>query len=203
MFYSTAFTQSKTGMENYNMISRSKEYLWMPIIHYHTKKGIYTELRYNYDADKAFSVNAGKTFSKQGELSFDVTPMIGLVMGSMKGYNLNLNQEAEYKKFFYSTQAQYTFVATNKNENFFYSWMEAGYNISKKLFAGVSCQLTKLKTVAMFADAGVMAGISFGNFSFPIYYFRPFSKNSFVIAGINYEWQLKTKRKELVTTEKQ
>ena len=201
MFSSTAFTQSKSGVENYNMISGKREYAWMPIVHYHTKKGIYTELRYNYDAEKAFSVNAGKTFSKKGEFNFDVTPMIGLVMGSFKGYNLNMNQQAEYKKFFYSTQAQYTIAAIEKNENFFYSWSETGYTISKKFFAGVSCQLTKLRAVPALADAGVMAGISLGNFSFPIYYFRPFSRNSFVIAGINYEWQLTSKKKQSTAIE--
>ena len=120
--------------------------------------------------------------------------MIGLVMGSIKGYNLDLNQNAEYKKFFYSTQAQYTIVK-EKNANFFYSWLETGYNFSKRFFAGISCQLTKPEAVPMAADGGVMTGISFGNFSFPVYYFRPFAKNSFVVAGINYEWQLKSKKK--------
>jgi len=196
-----AFGQLKGGIDQYHYFRIHSNGSFVPVVHIQSAKNFYGELRYNYDEEKAFSVNAGKAFSKKGVFSFDVTPMLGLVMGSFKGYNLNLNLEAERKKFFYSAQAQYTIAATEANEDFFYSWMETGYNFSKRFFAGVSCQVTKIKLLPMVTDAGIMAGFTLGNFSFPVYYFRPFAKNSFVIAGINYEWQLKTKRKGFAISE--
>jgi hypothetical protein len=198
-----AFGQLKGGIEQYNYFRIHSGGSFVPVVHIQSAKNFYGELRYNYEEEKAFSVNAGMTFSKESEFSFSLTPMVGYVMGSMRGYNLNLNQEAEWRKFFYSTQAQYTINANDREANFFYSWSEAGYNISKKFYAGLSCQFTKLRTVPVLADAGLMAGISFGNFSFPVYYFRPFAKTSFVIAGINYEWQLNRKNKSIVTNNNQ
>ena len=198
-----AFAQLKGGIEQYNYFRVHSQGSFVPVVHIQTAKNFYGELRYNYEEEKAFSVNAGRTFSKKGMFSLDVTPMIGLVMGSVKGYNLNMNQNASYKKFFYATQAQYTIVANGPGENFFYSWSETGFDISKRFFAGVSCQLTKTKTLPLLADGGVMAGFSCGNFSFPFYYFRPFAKNSFVIAGINYQWQVKPKKKATATELKQ
>jgi hypothetical protein len=40
--------QSKSGIENYNFFNSGKAYAWMPVLYHQGKKGIYTELRYNY-----------------------------------------------------------------------------------------------------------------------------------------------------------
>jgi len=197
-----AFGQLKGGIEQYHYFRAQANGSFVPVIHIQSAKNFYGELRYNYEDEKAFSINAGRTFSKKGAFSFDLTPMIGIVIGSVKGYNLDMKQEAEWRKFFYSNELLYTVDIHNRDASFFYSWAEAGFEISKKFFAGLSCQLTKLKTVNMLADAGVMAGVSLGDLSFPVYYFRPFAKSSFVIAGINYQWQLKNKkRKTTINTE--
>ncbi|HRG93049.1 MAG TPA: hypothetical protein PLZ10_08880, partial [Chitinophagaceae bacterium] len=34
-----------------------------------------------------------------------------------------------------------------------------------------------------------------GDFSFPVYWFRPFGKHPFVMAGLNYEFRLKGKKR--------
>ena len=52
----TAFTQAKSGIENYNLLSQGKEYVWMPVAHYQSTKGIYAELRYNYEDVQTFSL---------------------------------------------------------------------------------------------------------------------------------------------------
>lgn len=190
MFYGTAFTQAKSGVENYNMISRGKGYLWMPVVHYQTKKGIYAEMRYNYDDVHTFSVYGGKTITGGNKMAYTITPMAGFSIGDFRSISIAAKMDLSYQKFFFSTETQYSYSLENDKPGFFFAWPEAGIDLSELFFAGLAAQYTLQQNAGDF-EPGVFVGVNFKNISIPLYIFNPFRSNNYLVLGLNYEYNLK------------
>lgn len=187
------FSQSKSGIENYNLLSRSEVYVWMPIVHYQFSKGFYTELRYNYEDVQTLSLYAGKTYAGGKALNYTVTPMIGFSKGKFTGFSIAANFDAEWKSLYFSSQTQYSTGTKKEIADFFFCWSELGYNISKNIFGGFAAQLTRQNGLDEF-QPGFVAGVIFKNITIPVYAFSPFRTDCSVIIGLNYEFEFKRKR---------
>jgi len=188
MMLPDATAQTKTGIENYNMLSSGEEYVWMPVIHHKGKKGFYTEMRYNYEEQKTASVYAGKSFSKKSTVAYDITPMAGFVFGEYTGGSLAMNVEMEYKKLFFSAQTQYTINKDDRLEDFFFNWSELGYQPVKWFYAGLSTQFTKMYKAGLVPEYGLMLGLVIKKITIPVYLFNPLGGKKNYIIGINAEW---------------
>lgn len=195
MLHMQIFAQAKSGVENYSQLSHGKEYTWMPILHYQSATGIYGEFRYNYEDIRTASVYFGKTFSSSGsKIDYSIIPMVGFSAGSFKGISLAVNAELEWKNLYFSSQMQYSNSWNDASQNFYFNWSETGYNISDAFYAGFAAQYTVQDAEKDF-QPGLLTGLNIGNVSIPLYFFSPFSRNQFVILGLNYEFQLKRKVK--------
>ncbi|GAB2834345.1 hypothetical protein GCM10027043_40590 [Ferruginibacter profundus] len=183
-----ATAQSKSGIENYNFLSSKEAYVWMPLVHHVSKKAVYTELRYNYEAVGAASLYMGKSFTKKSTTAYTLTPMLGLVMGSYNGGSLALNAELEHKKTFASMQTQYTVSSDAVKDNFFFTWTEIGYQPFKWLYAGVSTQQTIQYGGEVQSEYGILTGFVVKKITVPVYVFNPLNKSRNFIIGINTEW---------------
>ena len=188
MMQHSVVAQSKSGIENYHFLSSEQTYVWMPVIHQQGKKGFYTELRYNYEALETASFYAGKIFNKEDTWSYSVTPMLGLVFGKLNAASVAVNLEVSYKKTFISMQSQYTVSSHSGRDNFFFNWMELGYEPFKWFYAGISTQLTKMQQAGVEAEFGLLVGFKVKKFTVPLYVFNPLSKNKNFIIGLNTEW---------------
>ncbi|MBL0273539.1 MAG: hypothetical protein IPQ06_10810 [Chitinophagaceae bacterium] len=193
MICSTAFTQAKSGLQNYTLLSQENEYLWMPVFHYQARNGVYAELRYNYEDVQTLSFYGGKTFSGGKTLQFSLTPMLGYSTGRFTGLSLATNVEVEWKNFYLSSQTQYSMATKQNSADFFFSWSELGYDISDNFFAGVAIQYTRQQEMND-TEPGVMAGLNFKNISIPFYVFGPFKSGRYFVLGLNYECDFKKKR---------
>lgn len=180
--------QSKTGIENYHMLSAGKEYTWMPVVHHRGRKGVYTEMRYNYEAQRTASVYMGKSFCKKGTVRTDITPMAGFVFGKYNGGSLAMNAGMEYRSFFFSAQMQYTVNKDARENDFFFNWSELGYEPVKWLYAGVSAQFTKMNRSALTPEYGLMLGLLIKKMTIPVYVFNPLGRKKNYIIGINAAW---------------
>lgn len=194
LFYNTGSSQAKSGVENYSLLSNGENYVWMPIMHYQSKKGIYAELRYNYEDLNTVSLYGGKTFAGGKDLQFSVTPMVGFAVGQFNGISFATNTELEWRNIYLSSQSQYSIATQASGTDFFFTWSELAYNISKNIFAGVAIQYTKQQGLNE-TEPGIVAGFNFKDFSIPFYAFSPFSAKPYFIVGLNYEFNLKGKKK--------
>lgn len=184
------FAQAKSGVENYNLLSQGNRHVWMPVVHYETRKGIYTELRYNYEDVRTLSIFGGKTIRGGKFLMYDVTPMVGFSIGKFTGFSLAGNTELEWSKFYFSCQSQYSIATENNGASFFFNWSELVYNLSPIFFAGLAMQYTREKNLSD-AAPGLMMGLTFNGFSLPCYVFKPFSSKKSFIVGLNFECNFK------------
>ncbi|HMI79187.1 MAG TPA: hypothetical protein VK484_10345 [Ferruginibacter sp.] len=188
MMQLNADAQAKSGIENYSSFSRNEGFIWMPVVHHTGKKGMYTEMRYNYEDLRTASVYIGKNFSKEAAVSYVFTPMLGVVMGNFNGGSLALKTELEYKDLFLSMESQYTVSKDGTENNFFFNWSELGYQPLKWFYTGITFQGTKSYKTKFIAEQGFFAGFVIKNFSIPVYVFNPFHPGKNFIVGVNVEW---------------
>jgi len=133
------------------------------------------EFRNGYEADKASSLNIGKSFklnSKKGFISLG--PTFGFVGGSIQGVSIDMNINMEQKSLFATSRFQYFASTNNKCDNFFYSWSEIGLSISPWFYTGLSFQSNFPNDESIDLNKGFLFGLSFGSFDIPIYFFDAF-----------------------------
>lgn len=171
----------------------------MPVVHFQNESNWYAEARYNYEDAKTFSLYAGKTFSKNAKLTYDVTPMLGGSIGYFKSISAGLSIELSYQKYFFSCQSQYSYSIDNFAESFFYNWSELGVNVSPWFYTGFSVQQTRLYQTKLKLEPGIMAGFSFKNCTVPLYCFSLLSENRYFIIGLNFRWRRLSDRYQHLT----
>ena len=187
--------QARSGMENYHQVGEEQSYLWIPMVHYTAASGFYAEMRYNYEDAATLSVFAGKSFTiNKNRFSGNLVPMLGYSTGNFKGLSIALNSEFILGTFFFSSQMQYSHALNADSRSFYFNWSETGFSLSDRIDAGLAVQYT-LDSKGGDFEPGIVAGFNAGAFSFPVYLFRPFDKKQFIIAGLNYEFQLRSKKR--------
>lgn len=180
--------QNHGGAEQYYYKGELQRFNFVPVVYCETGNNWFLEGRYNYEALKTISVYAGKTFSKKSVVSYSASPMLGAVLGSYQGGSFGLDGDADYKKYFFSSQLQYTFSLKSKTENFFYNWSDFSYQPVDNFFAGFSLQQTNLYKEQCKLEKGVFVKASFKNWSVPLYVFSPVRKDRYYVLGLNCDW---------------
>ncbi len=189
-----SFCQSEIAVEQYHYVGKGLPYLFMPVAHWQSARNWYAEARYNYEDIETFSFYAGRSFTRENNLSYTFTPIVGAAMGRFRGISTGLNMDLEYGKFYFSAQSQYS-LATDKgkgNDDFFYSWSEAGYQPFDWLYAGATFQQT-ITSDENLMEPGMLVGFSFGRYSIPVYAFDLFNARRYFIIGFTVSWQGKNK----------
>jgi hypothetical protein len=187
---------AQMGFEQYYYMTHDQVKSPVSIVNYESPKHLYTEIRHNYEAINTLSIYLGETFSNKGNVEYSITPIIGVLMGKLKGGSIGVNVFVEHKKFFLSTQSQYTFASHEKKENFFFAWSELAFQPRPWFFIGLSTQHTySPKAKSWILESGLVTGISHGKWTFPIYSFNPLNTSRYFMVGINFNGGLFKRKK--------
>jgi hypothetical protein len=189
-----ARSQSKWVFEQYNYIRQPDASAFVPMVHFQTKNNWYGELRYNYEDAQTLSLFGGKTLTGGKSLTWSITPMAGYSTGKFTGVSAGINNEIEWKDFYFSAQSQYSMATKKDIANFFFNWSEAGYSFSDYFYSGIAMQFTRQKQKG-YLEPGIVSGLCFRNFSLPFYVFNPLRNDCYFVLGLNYEYNLKKKYK--------
>jgi hypothetical protein len=181
--------QSSGSLQQYCYMGEKQVFTIVPVACFTTANNWYFEGRYNYEELKTFSLYMGKTFEKNGKLSYTITPMAGLVKGALNGGSIGANVELEYKKFSCSSQSQYTFSTQDNTCNFIYNWSDASYSLAGWLSAGLSIQHTKLYRVKGLFEKGVFINVKAKEHEFSFYVFNPEKRDRYFVLGFYFAWQ--------------
>jgi len=184
----TAHSQSEFGFEQYSYLGTGQLGTLVPVAHYKTHSNWYAEARYNYDNFNTFSLYAGRTFSGDKNVVYSITPMIGGMAGASHGGSLGLNAEFDYKGFNFSSQSQYSVIASSRADNYFFSWSELSYQPLEWLYAGVSLQNTHINEGGPLTEPGLLVGFSYKHVTVPFYSFNPFASQRYFILGLSWEF---------------
>ncbi len=89
---------------------------------------LHLEARYNYEGQRTGSLWAGYNFSFGKKVTFDITPMLGGVIGEINGIAPGLEATISYKKLQLYSANEYIFNTNSKSDNFFYTWTQLTYS---------------------------------------------------------------------------
>ena len=188
MLYNIGRTQVHGGFEQYYYTGAGVSTI-VPRVYYQSRHNWYGEVRYNYEELQTISFIAGKMFSHKKLFSYSITPVAGIVLGKLNGGTLGANINMEYKSLFFSSESQYTFSVEKRAENFFFNWSEFGYQLTSLVYAGLALQVTHPYEIKNNWEPGVMMGLTYKGWTFPLYAFNPASNNRNFVLGINWEWK--------------
>jgi hypothetical protein len=135
-----------------------------------TRGALYFEARYNWEDLETGSFFAGRSFSFGKAVSFDLTPMGGVVIGKTTGVAPGLLLDVSYKRLTMESQSEYVF-ATDENQSFFNVWTETTYEFADWLRAGVVVQRNKAFRSRTENQYGLFVNVSRGRFDFSVYGF--------------------------------
>ncbi|MGI4727839.1 MAG: hypothetical protein ACRYGB_04635 [Janthinobacterium lividum] len=198
----SAKAQSSAGLEQYYYMGNYHTFAFVPVVHYQTNQNWYAEGRFNYEALNTLALYGGKTFEKKATVSYSATPILGVVLGEMNGGSAGLNLEMDYRRFNFNTQSQYTFSIHQQNSDFIYSWSDLTYQFAEKFAAGFSLQQTKLHQVNGAFERGFLIKPTYKSWAFPLYVFKPESRERYFVLGINYELENNSAKNSIATNHK-
>jgi hypothetical protein len=133
---------------------------------------LHLEARYNYEDRRTGSVFGGWTFSFGDEATFDVTPMLGAVVGNTDGIAPGVELSFSWSWFEYYSESEYVFDLEDHESNFFYVWSEIAGRPVEWFRTGLTVQRTRAYQTDRDVQWGVLAAFSFWKMEVGAYYFN-------------------------------
>jgi hypothetical protein len=134
---------------------------------------LHIEARYNYEAIDSGSLFAGWKFSGGKKLTWEVTPILGAVFGSMEGIAPGFEAAAAYGIADFYIEAEYVRDLEVKEDSFYYSWSELGFTPWEWLRFGLVGQRTKVYKSDRDIQRGLFAQVIYRKATLGVYIFNP------------------------------
>src|SRR5262245_50680769 len=146
-------------------------------------ESLHLEVRYNYEALKTGSVWLGYNFTAGKKLEFQITPMLGGILGDITGIAPGYAITVRYKAIALSTQAEYFFDSGPSSGNFFYSWSELTASPTDRFRVGGVVERTQASGSNSEVRRGPLVGFKYKDLDLTMYWLSPGSgKAAFVFA---------------------
>ena len=149
---------------------------------------LYFEGRYNYEERDTGSLFGGYQFSFGKEVTLDLTPMLGAVVGEVDGVAPALELDLNWKSLNYYNEMEYVFDFADRDSNFFYAWSELSWNQPEWFRAGLALQRTRVYQTDREVEAGFLVGFYFWKMEIATYLFSPFDEERFAIVAASIEF---------------
>ncbi|WP_310447604.1 hypothetical protein [Thiobacillus sp.] len=137
------------------------------------RDALHLEARYNYEAIDSASLFAGWTFAGGDSVSWEITPIIGAVMGSKHGIAPGLEASAAYGMVDFYIEAEYVGDLDVRDDSFTYAWSELGFTPLTWLRFGLVGQRSRVYESDRDIQRGGFAQLTAGRFTLGAYVFNP------------------------------
>ena len=95
------------------------------------------EARYNYEARDAASAFVGWKFAGGDAITYEVTPIVGVLFGAAKGVIPGVEASIAYRTFDAYVEAEYVSDLQHHADSYFYAWIELGWRPVEWLRVGL------------------------------------------------------------------
>jgi hypothetical protein len=137
------------------------------------KRGrLHLEARYNYEAADAGSLFAGWTFSGGDAVSFELTPILGTVLGDNHSIVPGLEASLAFRIVDFYTEAEYVHDLDEQDDSFTYVWSELGFSPLERWRIGLAGQRLREHETERDTQRGVFAQFASGAFTYGAYVFN-------------------------------
>ena len=172
-FAITAYPTRVRGGENYTSAIAAAD-----------RGALHLEARYNYESIGARSAFIGWNFSGGEEFAWELTPLLGGVWGTTKGFVPGLEASVAWKKLDFYVEAEYVRDSGEKTDSYFYAWSELGFKPVEWLRVGAAAQRTRVYGGERDLQRGPFAQVTWGPVTVGGYWFNPGSKDQVFIGSI-------------------
>jgi hypothetical protein len=148
---------------------------------------LHLEARYNYEDLDTGSLWAGFNLAGGGDVSYELTAMLGAAFGATDGVLPGYRGALCWKAFDLSSEGEYLFDSDDRAQDFFYSWSELGWSRAQ-LRVGLAAQRTRVYRTDADIAPGLFAGVSISGRDAAVYVFEPGSDAAAImlLAGISF-----------------
>lgn len=148
---------------------------------------LHLEARYQYEALETGSVWVGYNFSGEGKVSWELTPMLGGVVGETMGVAPGFRGALGWWRLELSAETEWVFDAGEISDSFVYTWSELRVTPVEWLHLGIALQRTRVYGSDREIEWGPLAGVAFGHFDVTFYAFELDEDPLFILAvGASY-----------------
>ena len=151
-------------------------------------KSLHLEARYNDENLRTGSLWLGYNFSAGENVVFEITPVIGGLIGRSTGIAPGFEASLTYKKFELSVSNEYVFDTGSKSGNFYYAWPQLTYSPLEWLKVGIVAQHLKAFQTPLDTQRGFLVGISHHKFEFTTYVFNAGFTDPTVVLEAGYRF---------------
>ena len=142
------------------------------------------EARYNYEAKHAASTFVGWKLAGGETVTYEVTPLAGVLFGAAHGVIPALEASVAYRSFDAYIEAEYEFDRDNSDDNYFYVWSELGWRPVEWLRVGLVGQRTRVVHTDRDLQRGVFAQFTVAKLTVSLYAFNPDASSRYTVLSI-------------------
>jgi hypothetical protein len=145
---------------------------------------LHLEARYNYEARESGSVFAGWKFAGGETLSYEITPTVGVLFGSVHGAIPGVEASIAYGAVDFYIEGEYVYDRGNRSDSYYYAWSELGWKPAEWLRLGLALQRTAVVQTGRDLQRGVFAQVTFGKTTLSVYAFDPDTGSRYAIVAL-------------------
>ena len=143
------------------------------------------EARYNYEALRTASAWAGYTLRGGDRLHWEITPMVGAVLGATKGAAPGYAASLSWWKIDAYSEGEYVF-ATTSEDAFAYNWSEIAVAPVPMLRTGMVTQRTRAYASGRAIQRGPFVNVTFGPIDSAVYVFLSSTSKPVVVLSCGW-----------------
>ncbi len=149
---------------------------------------LHLEARYNYEDVDTASLWAGFNFGGGEEFTWQVTPMIGGVVGETNGAAPGYELSLRWWKFELYSEGEYVIDLDDSSDSFFYSWSELSLAPVEWFRFGIVAQRTRLYESDREVSVGPLLGLSFERVDLTAYALSPEDDNPTFVFTVGFSF---------------
>jgi len=149
---------------------------------------LHVEARYNYEASDAGSAFLGWKFSGGDAVTFEVTPIIGVLFGAARGAIPGFEASVAYRSVDAYIEAEYVYDSENHSDSYFYAWSEIAWKPVEWLRLGLAGQRTHEVQSSRDLQLGLFAQLMFPKATLGVYVFNPDIGSRYAIVAFGVQF---------------
>jgi hypothetical protein len=149
---------------------------------------LHLEARYNYEVHDAGSLFLGWNFSGGDNLTFQITPIIGALLGDARGVVPGFEASVGWRTLDAYIEAEYVHDTKNASDSYYYAWTELGWKPVEWLRVGIAAQRTRVVHTDRDLQRGLFAQLMFGKATLGVYAFNPDAASRYAIVAFGVQF---------------
>jgi hypothetical protein len=149
---------------------------------------LHLEARYNYEVHDAGSLFLGWNFAGGDSVTFQITPIIGALVGAARGVVPGLEASVAWRTLDAYIEAEYVHDTQNPNDRYYYAWSELGWKPVEWLRVGIVGQRTRVVHTDRDLQRGLFAQLMLGKATLGVYAFNPDSASRYAIVALGVQF---------------